>query len=127
MKLKEQPDSITFLFKRSIDDCRKLQELVGEMDNAFLSSNDVLDLEKCVELMSNIGTIQTIKEMNDLDIIISFIKKIENYKNIEIYFTQYVNNYQELKNLFFYGLDKSEASKQKIALICHKSIFISSG
>ena len=124
MRLKEQPDSIQFLLERSIDDCRKLQELVGEMDNAFLSSNDVLDLEKCVELMSKIGTIQTIKEMKDSDIINSFIKIIENYKNIEIYFNQYVNNFQELKNLFLYGLDKSEASKQKIALICHKSIFI---
>ena len=62
--------------------------------------------------------------MNDSDIIKSFIKKIVNYKNIETNFTQYVNNYQEIKNLFFYGLDIFEGSKQKIALICHKSVFI---
>jgi len=124
MKLKEQPDSVQFLLERNIDDCRKLQELVGEMDNGFLSTNDVLDLEKCVEIMNKIGTIQTIKDMNDSDIVNSFIKTIGNYKNMEIYFAKYVNNYQELKNLFFYGLDKSEASKQKISLICHKSIFI---
>ena len=124
LKLKEQPDSVQYLFKIKIDDCRKLQELVGEMDNGFLSSNDVLDLEKCVELMSKIGTNETIKKMNDSDIVSSFIKEIGKYKNMEIYFTQYVNNYIELKNLFSYGLDKSEASKQKIALICHKSIFV---
>ena len=60
MKLKEQPDSVKYLFEIKIDDCRKFQELVGEMDNGFLSSNDILDLEKCVELMSKIGTIKTI-------------------------------------------------------------------
>jgi len=124
MKLKEQPESVQFLLKRSIDDCRNLQELVGEMDNGFLSSNDVLDLEKCVELMSKVGTAQTIKEMNDSDIVCSFVKEIGKFKNIEIYFTQYVNNFQELKNLFSYGLDKSEASKQKISLICQNSTFI---
>ena len=124
LKLKEQPDSVKFLLEKSIDDCRKLQESVGEMDNGFLSSNDVLDLEKCVELMSNVGTTQSINEMNDAKLISTFIEKIGNYKNIEIYFTQYVNNYQELKNLFSSVFDKSEASKQKIALICKNSIFI---
>ena len=125
MKLKEKPNSIKFLLERNIYDCLELKKLVEEKDDIFLSSNDVLELEKCVELMSKIGTIQTIKEMNDSDIIFSFIKKLENYKNIEIYFTRYVNNYQELKDLFFfYGLDIPEDSKQKIALICHKSRFI---
>ena len=94
------------------------------MDNGFLSSNDILDLEKCVELMSKIGTAQAINEMNDSDIVSSFIKQIGKYKNIEIYFNQYLNNYQELKNLISFGFDKSEASKQKISLICHKSTFI---
>jgi len=65
-----------------------------------------------------------VDENNDSDIMQSFIKEIGNYKDIEIYFTQYVNNYQELKNLSCYYLDKSEFSKHKIALICHKSTFI---
>ena len=125
MKLKEHPDSIKFLLERNIYECRELMELVEVNSNSLLSTNDVLDLEKCVKLMSKIGTIQTIKEMKDSDIIYSFIKKLENYKNIEKYFTQYVNNYQELENLlFFYSFDISKGSKQKIALICHKSTFI---
>ena len=124
MKLKEQPDSIKFLLLINIYECHELKKLIREMDNNLLSSNDVLDLEKCIELMSKIGTIQTIKEMKDSDLIKSFIKKIGNCKNIETYFIQYVNNYQELKNLFNYGLYNSENSKREIALICHKSIFI---
>ena len=102
MKLKEHPEK--FLLERNIYECYELKELVREMDNTFLSLNDILDLEKCIELMNKIRTIQTFKEMNDSDIIKSFIKKIVNYKNIETNFTQYINNYQEIKNLFFYGL-----------------------
>ena len=124
MKLKEQPESLQFLLRINFDDCRNLEELLREIDNGFLSFNDVFALRKCIELMNKIGTLQTFKEMNDSDIICSFVKEIGKFQNIEIYFTQYVNNYQELKNLFSYGFDIIEASKQKIPLICHKSTFI---
>ena len=87
-----------FLFKRTVDDCRSYQELVGEMDDGFLTSNDILDLEKCVEFTNKIGNEQTIKNMKDIDIIKSFVKEVDKNKGIEAYFEKYVNNYLELKN-----------------------------
>ena len=89
-----------------------------------MNSNDILNFKKCVELINKLDSAHSFNENNDSDIMQSFIKEIGNYKDIEIYFTQYVNNYQELKNLSCYYLDKSEFSKHKIALICHKSTFI---
>ena len=124
LKLKELPDSIIFLFRRTVADCRSLQELVGEMDDGFLTSNDILELEKCVEFMNQIGNEQTIKSMKGIDIIKSFVNEVNKNKKIEVYFEKYVNNYSQLKNLIEYGLDKSEASKQKIKSICQQSAFI---
>ena len=66
LKLKEQPDSITFLLKKSLDEYRSLQELVGEIDNGFLSANDIIELEKCVEFRNKIGNEQSLKSKKDI-------------------------------------------------------------
>jgi len=123
LKLREQPDSIIFLTKIDFDSCRNLQEVIGEIDNAFLNSNDILDLEKCVEFMTNFNIEKIKKNKTDSEIINIFKDEVAKYKGIEVYFTRYVNNYSELKSLVDYGLDKSEASKKKISLICKKSNF----
>ena len=124
LKFREEPDSIKFLFENTIEVCRNLQERVGEIDNNFLTSNDILAFEKCIEFMSKLGNEQTIKNKNDIEVIKSFKKEVENYKSIELYFNKYINNYQELNSFIKYAFDKSEASKQKIKLICQNSVFI---
>jgi len=121
--LKEQPEAIDFIVKRNDADCRNMQEFVGENDNAFLNSNDILDLEKCVEFRMKLGDENNFKNKKDKDIIMSFKTKVEKTENIELYFTRYVNNYIELKNLWDTRLDKSQASKKTIELLCKKSIF----
>ena len=124
LKLNEQPQSITFLLERNREDCRNLQELAGEMDNGFLNANDILDLEKCVLFMKELGDKETFKNKIDIDVIKSFKEKVKKHKDIELLFTNYINNYPEIKNLFVSGYDKSETSKMKIGLICRKSKFI---
>ena len=124
LKLKEQPDSIIFLTKINFDSCRNLQEVVGEIDNAFLNANDILDLEKCVEFITKLDIEQIKKNKTDVEILNIFKNEVTKYKGIEVYFMRYVNNYSELKSLIDYGLDRSEASKKKISLICKNSIFI---
>ena len=64
--------SIIFLLDRNRDDCRNLQELAGEMDNGFLNANDILDLEKCVLFLEELGNKQTFKSKIDIDVIKSF-------------------------------------------------------
>jgi hypothetical protein len=125
LKLKEQPDSIIFLTKVNFDSCRNLQEVVGEIDNAFLNANDILDLEKCVVFMTNLK-IEKIKEnKTDAEIINIFKNEVSKNKGIEIYFTKYVNNYSELKSLIDYGLDKSEASKKRSLLYAKSQLSFS--
>ena len=123
LKLKEQPDAIIFLTKINFDSCSNLQEVVGEIDNAFLNANDILDLEKCVEFISKLEIEQIKKNKTDAQIINIFNNEVSKNKGIGVLFTRYVNNYSELKSLIDYGLDKSEASKKKISFICKKSTF----
>ena len=123
LKLNEQPQSITFLLERNREDCRNLQELAGEMDNGFLNANDILDLEKCVLFMKELGDKETFKNKIDIDVIKSFKEKVRGNNDIELLFTNYINNYPEIKSLFGSGYNKSETSKIKIDLICKKSKF----
>ena len=95
------------------------------MDYGFLNSNDIIELEKCVELRMKLGDEESFKKKTDKDIIDLFKKEVEKEENkgIELYFTRYLHNYTELKSLFERGLDKSEASKQKIEFLCKHSVF----
>ena len=125
LKLKEQPEALSFLLKTTDDDCRSYQELVGEIDNSFININDIDDLEKCVIIKNKLGNPEELKHEKDIDIIKSFKKEVENTKDkeIEICFNKFVNNYSEIKSLVDCGLDKSEASKKKVLLLCKESKF----
>jgi len=122
LKLEKNIDSIPFLLKTKVEDCRNLQEIVGEMDDKFLNTNDILDFEKCVELMNNLGDEKTIKNRKDLDAISLFIDLIKEQDGIELYFIKYFNNYSEIKNALE-NMDKSEASRQIIGFLCQNSKF----
>ena len=124
LKLKDHSDSIPLLLKTKAEDCRNFQEVVGEMDDKFLNTNDIIDFEKCVELMNKLGNVDTIKTKKDIDVISSFVKEIKENKGIELYFIKYFNNYVEIKNLYDSKLDKSEASRKIIEFICQSSKFI---
>ena len=123
LKLRDQPDAIIFLLNKDIEFCRNLQELVGEMDDGFLNANDILEFEKCVDFISRIGNEETIKNKTDIETITSFQREVNNYKNIELFFIKYINNYSEIKNLVSYRLNKSEASKKKNRFYLSKIFF----
>jgi hypothetical protein len=109
----------------TINDCGYLQELVGEKDNEFLNSNDIIEFENCIKFMNKLGKNEkeTFKRKKDIDIFNLFKEEVKKDNKIELYFTNYVNNYIELKSLFDSGLDKSEAQKKTIELLCKQSSF----
>jgi len=51
LKLKQQPDSCIVLSNTTIQDCRNLQELSLEIEDNFVTVNDILDMEKCIEFL----------------------------------------------------------------------------
>ena len=125
LKLKDQPDSITFLLKIKKEKYRSLEELIVENDITFLNLDDILILEKCAEFMKELGNEETFKDKIDIDAINSFKEKVEKCKNIEIFFNNYVINYLKIKSLLEYGLYyQINPSKHRIGLICKKSKFI---
>ena len=120
LKLKDQPDSITFLLKIKTEECPSLKELLEEKDINSLNLDDILALENCVQFMKELGNIETFKDKIDIDVINSFKEKVERYKNIEFFFTNYVINYLEIKSfldLLEYGHKYLSPSKHRIGLI----------
>ena len=110
LKLKQQPDSCILLSTTTIQDCRNLQELSLEIEDNFVTVNDILDMEKCIEFL---GQSKDLKKQNDIDVINSLSKKASNNKDISIYFEKFVNNYSQILNLQN-TLNKSEMLKYQI-------------
>ena len=125
LKLKEEPDSILYLLNLKIEDCDILYDLIKENYNCNLNIYDILYLKKCVEIMNKLGNEENIKNSKDIDIFNLFKNEIEkNNNNIEIlYFTKYINNFSEIKNIIDNCLNNSELFEQKINLISKISIF----
>ena len=120
LALKKKPGSINFLMTKNLNDCRNLQEAAGDNDNGFLNANDINDFRQCVEFMEKF---QNNIQHDDDKFLMLLKKEVEKFKDIEIYFNKYVNNYDELKNLFETKFDKSTASKKIIISILENSKF----
>ena len=110
LKLKQQPDSCVLLSNTTIQDCRNLQELSLEIEDNFVTVNDILDMEKCIEFL---GQSKDLKKQKDIDAIKSFTIKASQTKDISIYFEKFVNNYSQINNLKS-TLNKSEMLKYQI-------------
>ena len=61
--------------------------------------------------------------MKDCDFLKAFQESVKKTKDIQLYFTRYINIYNDLNKLFQKKFDKSAASKQKIISICENSVF----
>ena len=120
---KEERSSLDFLFYTSIQDCQVLQELPGVFDNGFLTPDDIINLENCINFMAKFGNIQTIRAIKDIDMVNKFKNEISKQKNISVYFTKYINNFPLLNDMMTNGLDRAEMSKNKVSLILEKSEF----
>ena len=121
--LKNQPDSLEFLNSTSIEDCRILQELPGVFENGFLSMDDILNLEKCVDFTKKVIDLKEFRNMKDIDMINKFRAEIPKFKNINVCFAKFINNYALLNDMMKNGLDRAEMSKNKVSLILEKSEF----
>ena len=94
----------------TIQDCLNLEDYLPENDDIFISKNDLLDMEKCVEIFTDLGKLENLKFKNDDEIIKLFkvtLSKYEyEYDKTLIYFTNFINNYNQIKTLQS-SLDKS--------------------
>ena len=125
-KLKEQPESIETLLNTNNEKISQMREFSMENDSEFLTANDISDFGKCVDFMKEIGNEETIKQLNDKDLIVDFRKVVNEHNKdniIELLFNKYINNYGELKELMSRGYDNSEMSRRKIDFILEYSEF----
>ena len=120
LNLNEEPKAIVFLLERNEDDCNALQEAAGNDDNALINIKDINDFRKCVIFKNKLGYTP---KMKDDDFFRAFEENVKESKDIQLYFTKYINIYNDLNKLFQKKFDKSAASKQKIISICEDSKF----
>ena len=126
MKLNGKAEIIQFLFKFTIQECRHLQENLFESKNTFITINDLLGMEKCVEFFMNLGKLEHLKYKNDDEIIYLFKENLFKcgYEKTLIYFTNFVDNYSQIKSFLSSIDDKSIILKNIIYNIINGSTFI---
>ena len=113
--------SLSFILKITDEDCRHLQEMASECENTFLTSAEIQDMAKCSNFIHNLGDLK--ETSTDQELIKILKSKINEHKNISVYFAQYTNNYGQIQELFTQKLDKSQAKIKQIKDIIKKSIF----
>ena len=123
IKFKEQPKILSFLFEKTIEDCRNLQEVLSENENNFVSANDILDMEKCVAFMKDFGKLEELKKKDDKNVISLFKDKFAKNNEIYAYFKKFFINYAQIYLLQAH-LDKSESLKYKLNSLLNKATFI---
>ena len=122
LALKQKPDSIKYLFNTTIEDCYNLQELASQNEECFVSINNILDLEKCIEFFQKLGKIEDLQNKQDKEII-EQLKEISNQnKDILIFVKNLITNFNQIKTLKL-TLNKSEALENKIYSIFNGAFF----
>ena len=87
-ELNKNKECIDFLFNTSLEDCGKLKELSLESDNNIVSTNDILDMEKCIEFLLDFKQLKE-NEKTDLEIVNLLKQKIIEKEKIILYFKKY--------------------------------------
>ena len=99
IELNQRKEIIQFLFNATIQDFHNLKEILLENNINFMTENDLLDLEKCLEFFIDIGKLDDLKIKNDYEII-KIIKENASKagnKDIAIHFKRFINNCSRMK------------------------------
>ena len=123
MKLNGKEEIINFLFNITIQECRNIQEILSESENTFVTINDLLDMEKCVEFFMKLGKKEDLKLKNDVELIKFFNETLSKYDKALLFFTNFVDKYNQIK-LLQTSMDKSTFLKNIIDNIINGSTFI---
>ena len=119
LELNKNQESIIFLFNTDLKDCGELKQLSLQSDNNIVSTNDILDMEKCIEFLLDF---KQSKDKTDIDIINLFKEKVSKREDIFAYFQKYVTNFAQIKTLNS-PFSKSETLKNQINAIFEQAIF----
>ena len=122
--LKKNPDSISFLIGKNQQVCKILEEAAFYNDNVLLNINNIKDFEECVKFINKLGYEGNFKQMDSVKFFKSLQREVKKNKDIILFIKKYINDYEELKNLFETKFDKSASSNYIINAISNESKFI---
>ena len=69
IELNQRKEIINFLFNTKIQDFHYVKEILSESNKNFMTENDLLDLEKCLEFFMALGKLDDLKAKNDYEIV----------------------------------------------------------
>ena len=126
LKFNQNPEIIKFLIEKNFEDCRVLQDISNNNDNTFLTPADILDFEKCVEYMNDLGTQNEINSMTDYELIqkAKSISEKEEYRNLELYLSNFIDHYHQIKEIIDQKFNRHETANQRIEKMFNRSFFI---
>ena len=102
-------------------DYRHLQEIANNLDNCFITGEELHVASKCSDFMEKYSKLRN--DISDIDLIALLRDDIINSKNIAVFFDIYTKNYTQIKDIYLENLDKSEATRIKIKNISKESHF----
>ena len=121
--LSERENSLKFIFDLTDEDIRRLQELVTESEDSFLTNNEIQDMIKCSNFIHKLCEDKDKK--TDQELITKFIKLVldPEYKGYSACFKNYSLNSGQIQTLYNQKMDRSKAALKTIRDILKSSKF----
>jgi len=121
--MKNKPDAKNYLIGKSETYFLILQDVIRN-NNKSLNEKEINSFEKCTKFMKIFENQDIYHNIEDIDFLNLFKKEVNNFKNIELYFTEYANSYERIKTFSENIFDNLNVLKNKIFSICKNSEFI---
>ena len=117
--LANNEEGIKFGMGKTNNQIRSLSEFVGETENSKLQINDIQDF---MNVCNFFEAIKALNVQNDFELINEFKNAFITSPSFTNSFKNYLNNFNEIKNVYEEFLDKPEVSRIKIEQILKFSI-----
>ena len=121
--MKNKPDAKNYLIGKSETYFLILQDIIRN-NNKSLNEKEINSFEKCTKFMKIFENKDIYHNIEDIDFLNLFKKEVNNFQNIELYFTEYANSYERIKTFSENIFDNLNVLKNKIFYICQNSEFI---
>ena len=113
-------EGIKFLMGKKIDEIRRLSEFIGESENPKIQISDIQDFINICNFFENTKALT--EENTDIELIFEFQTAFIMTPSFVNSFSNYFNNFKEIKNVYEEYSDRPEVSRNKIEQILKFSI-----
>ena len=122
-KFEKAPESTEFLLTKAFEDLRIMINVFKNIDDKYISDNNILKIENCLKFMSIIKNNKEINDITDFDLIQNINTQFSKNMNYISYFYNFFYYFDYIKDFIYNGFDITNIYLFKINNICKKSFF----